>query len=565
MTNAEDSKQNSNQEIMEYDVLIVGAGPSGLSAAIRLAQLATQHQYPIKICVIEKGSEVGAHILSGAVFEPRALNELLPDWKAKGAPLETAAINDEFRILSSVLGKHFSIPLPVPPQMNNHGNYIISLENLCQWLAKQAESLGVDIFPGFAASDVLYNEQGHVNGITTNAVGIAKDHHKKANYQPGMQIKAKYLLLAEGARGSLTKTLCERFALRSQSDPQTYGIGIKELWEVDLEKTRQYFKPGKVLHTVGWPLNAKTYGGSFIYHMKPNFLSIGFVVGLDYENTYLDPFEEFQRFKHHPLIRPLLEGGRRVCFGARALNEGGLQAIPTLSFPGGLLIGCAAGFLNVPKIKGSHTAMKSGMLAAEAVFSAIKEQKGPIISDYEKMIRSSWIWDELYLARNIRPSFRINIWSGLLYSAIDTYLFRGRAPWTFHLKKSDYQMLKRANQCKKIVYPKPDGIISFDKLSSVQLSNTHHQEDQPSHLLLKDPNLPIQYNLAFYDAPEQRYCPAMVYEIIKPNLEINQGNPYLQINAANCVHCKTCDIKDPKQNITWVPPEGGGGPNYTNM
>lgn len=546
------------RETMDYDVVIVGAGPSGLSAAIRLSQLASQHQYKLRICVIEKGAIVGAHILSGAVLDPRALYELFPNWQVEGAPLETPAQFDQFRILT----QNFAIPMPVPRQMKNTGNYIISLERLCQWMAQKATDMNVDIFPGFAATEILYNEQGHVNGITTNDVGIGKDGHKKPNYQPGINIRARYTLFAEGARGSLTKTLCERFNLRQESDPQTYGLGIKELWEIDPERCQKQYKPGKVVHTLGWPLDNRTYGGSFIYHMNNNIVSLGFVVGLDYENPYLDPYEEFQRFKHHSFIRPLLTGGNRICYGARALNEGGLQAIPKLTVPGGLLIGCAAGFLNVPKIKGNHNAMKSGMIAAETVFKGIKDKKGPLLYEYENNIRNSWIYQELNLARNIRPAFRLGLWAGLAYSAIETYIFQNRTPWTFHLKKADHQCLKKASDCKPIQYPKHDNILSFDKLTSVHLSNTYHEEDQPAHLVLKDPNIPINYNLPNFAAPEQRYCPAAVYEIIR---DAQNENPHLHIHATNCIHCKTCDIKDPKQNINWVPPEGGGGPQYTNM
>ncbi len=542
-----------SRESMEYDVVIVGAGPAGLSAAIRLAQLANQYQHTIRICILEKGSEVGAHILSGAVFEPKALNELFPDWQTLKAPLNTKATHDKFLLLSQKEAFSF----PTPPQMQNKGNYIISLGNLCRWLAKQAEALGIEIFPGFSATEVLYDANGIVQGVQTNDVGIDKNGNKKNNYQPGMDILAKYTLFAEGARGSLTKTLHEKFKLQKNCDPQTFGLGIKELWEVDPTKHQL----GTVVHTIGWPLDQATYGGSFIYHFENNQIAIGFVVGLDYTNPYLDPYAEFQRFKHHPKIAPLLEKGRRIAYGARALNEGGLQSIPKLSFPGGLLIGCSAGFLNVPKIKGNHTAMKSGMLAAETVFDALKQgAEGTELLAYETAIKKSWIWEELTLARNIRPAFQKGLWAGLAYAAFDTYILRGKAPWTFH-NHADNKTLKKASSCKRIDYPKPDGQLSFDKLTSVQLSNTNHEENQVCHLKLKDPSLAITTNLALYDAPETRYCPAAVYEIVKdPN-----GNPYLHIHAQNCVHCKTCDIKDPTQNIDWVPPEGGGGPNYPNM
>jgi electron-transferring-flavoprotein dehydrogenase len=546
------------RDTMEYDVVIVGAGPAGLSAAIRLAQLANQTQKTFRICVLEKAAEIGAHSLSGAVFEPRALHELIPDWQNKNAPLQTFALHDEFLLLTQTK----SFKLPTPPQMQNKGNFIISLGLLCKWLAKEAENLGVEIFSGFAATEILYNEKNEVIGVATGDVGIDKNGQKKTSYQPGIALHAKYTLLAEGARGSLTKTLCKKYHLQDASNPQTYGIGIKEIWEIPKEK----HKLGTITHTVGWPLQADTYGGSFIYHLDHNKISIGFVVGLDYANPYLDPYQEFQRFKQHPAIRSLLEGGQRIAYGARALNEGGLQSIPKLVFPGGLLIGCAAGFLNVPKIKGNHTAMKSGMLAAETIFQEFTK-KHPrhdrCLNHYETAIRDSWIWTELYKARNIRAVFRgkYGLWKGLIYAALDTYLFRGKAPWTFRHHQADHLALKKAAQCKPIHYPKPDGKISFDKLTSLQFSNTYHEADQPVHLQLQDNTMPIKTNLALYDAPEQRYCPAGVYEIIKAP----DNKPYLQINAQNCLHCKTCDIKDPMQNINWVPPEGGGGPNYSEM
>lgn len=540
-------------ENLIYDVLIVGGGPAGLSAAIQLGKLCRAKQFPLKIALIEKGATIGAHILSGAVFEPRALNELLPEWQSRGAPIKQNVTKDAFWWLTE--NGHLS--LPIPPQMKNHGNFIISLELLCEWLKTQAEELGIDIFPGYAGTDILYNASGVVQGIITNSVGLNKKGEKKSNFMSGVAIQARYTLLAEGARGSLTKILCEKFKLRRESSPQTYGLGIKELWEIDPAKHR----PGHVLHSVGWPLDRNTYGGSFLYHMTPNLVSLGFVVGLDYQNTYLDPFLELQRFKQHPEIRPLLLGGRCLCYGARALNEGGFQSLPKLVFPGGLLIGCAAGFLNVPKLKGSHTAMKSGMIAAEVVFNAFKENKGPVLTEFETAIQHSWIWKELKLARNIRPGFRYGLFPGLAYAAIDTYLLRGHAPWTFR-NHADHLCLKPAKYCKKIAYPKPDGIVSFDKLTALQLSNTNHNEDQPPHLLLRDPKVEIDINIDLYDAPEERYCPANVYEIIRDQ---EGKNPHLQINAANCLHCKTCDIKDPTQNIVWVPPEGGGGPNYTGM
>jgi electron-transferring-flavoprotein dehydrogenase len=537
------------RERMEYDVVIVGAGPSGLSAAIRLKQLAAAAERETSVCVIEKGSEVGAHILSGAVFEPRALNELIPDWRERGAPLQTPAADDRFLFLT----ERRAYRLPTPPQMHNRGNYIISLGNLCRWLAKEAEQLGVEIYPGFAAAEVLYDDDGQVCGVATGDMGIGKDGQPTPNYQEGVELRGRETLLAEGARGSLTKTLVERFDLRADADPQTYAIGIKELWEVAPDRHHR----GRVVHTVGWPLDNRTYGGSFLYHLEDNQVSVGFVIGLDYDNPYLNPFEEFQRFKTHPAICEVFEGGRRVAYGARALNEGGFQSIPRLDFPGGALIGCAAGFVNVPKIKGSHTAMKSGMVAAEAVFARLGGDPDATIG---AALEQSWVWDELYRVRNIRPSFRVGTLAGLAYSALDTYLLRGRAPWTFH-NHADYSQLARADAVPPIAYPRPDGKISFDRLTSVSFSFTNHEEGQPAHLKLRDPGKAISINYRLYDSPEQRYCPAGVYEIVDDGV----SGKRLQINAQNCVHCKTCDIKDPEQNIDWVVPEGGGGPNYPNM
>ncbi len=542
------------RESMEYDVVIVGAGPAGLSAAIRLKQLAAEQDQEVNVCVLEKGSEVGAHILSGAVVEPRALDELIPDWKERGAPLSTPATDDRFLFLT----RETSYRLLTPPQMNNHGNYIISLGNLCRWLATQAEELGVEIYPGFAAAEVLYDDKGAVVGVATGDMGVNREGQPTEQFAPGMELRARYTLFAEGCRGSLTKILFDRFNLRDGVDPQTYGIGIKELWEVDPAK----HQPGKIVHTVGWPLDTSTYGGSFLYHMEDNQVAVGFVIGLGYANPHLSPFDEFQRFKTHPDIRPTFEGGRRIAYGARAISAGGIQSIPKLIFPGGALIGDTAGFLNMPKIKGTHTAMKSGTVAAEAVFAAVAAGRGADeVAAYPEQLRQSWLWEELYQVRNVKPSFSWGLWAAIAYSALDTYLFRGKAPWTFH-HKPDHAKLKKANECPKIEYPKPDGVISFDKLSSVFISNTNHEEDQPCHLTLKDPTVPIRINLPLYDAPEQRYCPAGVYEIVRDG---DDGNPRLQINAQNCVHCKTCDIKDPTQNINWVTPEGGGGPNYPNM
>ncbi|MGY9020891.1 MAG: electron transfer flavoprotein-ubiquinone oxidoreductase [Alphaproteobacteria bacterium] len=541
------------RESMDVDVVIVGAGPSGLSAAIRLAQLAAENDTELTICLLEKGSEVGAHILSGAVLEPKALNELIPDWKEKGAPLNTEAADDNFLFLT----KTGSIRMPTPPQMHNKGNYIVSLGNVCRWLKEQAEELGVQVFEGFAAAEILYDDDGAVAGVATGDMGVGEDGEPKDGFTPGYELHAKYTFFAEGCRGSLTKDLFEKFNMRSDSDPQSYALGIKELWEIDPEQHQQ----GRILHTIGWPLDTKTYGGSFLYYLEDNQVAVGFVTGLDYRNPYLSPFEEFQRFKTHPSIRPIFEGGRRVAYGARALNEGGFQSIPELTCPGAAIIGCAAGFLNVPKIKGSHNAMKTGMIAAEAAFAALSSEGGKVLEDYPVNLKKSWVWDELYRVRNIRPSFRWGMWIGLIYSAIDTFLLRGKAPWTFK-QHADHTTLLPASEAPKIEYPKPDGEVSFDRLSSVYISNTNHEEDQPVHLTLKDPLVPISVNLEKYDAPEQRYCPAGVYEIVEDDAETG---PKLQINAQNCVHCKTCDIKDPTQNINWIVPEGGGGPNYPNM
>ncbi|MGH6900243.1 MAG: electron transfer flavoprotein-ubiquinone oxidoreductase [Geminicoccaceae bacterium] len=539
------------RESMQFDVVIVGAGPAGLAAAIRLRQLAAAHERDVSVCVLDKASALGAHTLSGAVLEPRALNELLPDWQEQGAPLKTPVSQDRFLFLTAKR----AIAMPTPPQMHNRGNYVVSLGNVVKWLGEQAEALGAEIYPGFAAAEVLYHDDGRIKGVATGALGVGRDGNPKANFEPGIELHATYTLFAEGCRGSLTKQLEARFGLRAGADPQTYGIGIKELWEVDAAR----HQPGLVVHSIGWPLDRRTYGGSFIYHLEDHQVAVGFVVGLDYQNPYLSPFEEFQRFKTHPAIRGTFEGGRRICYGSRALNEGGLQSIPKLVFPGGALIGCAAGFLNVPKIKGTHTAMKSGMLAAEAAFEGLAEADGPILEGYPEAFHDSWACQELRLARNIRPSFRFGLLGGLAYSALDAYVLRGRAPWTMH-HHPDHTRLKPARDCRPIDYPKPDGKLTFDRLSSVYISNTNHDDDQPCHLTLLDPEVPIRLNLAEYDAPEQRYCPAGVYEIVQDG-----GQPRLQINFQNCVHCKTCDIKDPAQNINWVVPQGGDGPNYVGM
>jgi electron-transferring-flavoprotein dehydrogenase len=545
----------TDRESMKFDVLIIGGGPAGLSAAIKLKQLANENQKELSVCVVEKAAEIGGHLLSGAVLETRALDELIPNWKEKGAPLTCPVTSDKFGILTN---KKF-ISLPTPPQMHNKGNYIISLCQFAKWLASEAEALGVEIYPGFAAAEILYNEKGHVIGVATGDMGIDVNGEKTAQYEPGVELHATQTLFAEGCRGSLTKRIMREFNLRKDADPQTYAIGLKEVWEID----PKLHKKGHVMHTTGWPLDNKTYGGSWLYHMDDNLISIGFVIGLDYQNPYLSPFQELQRLKLHPAINPLLRGAKRLSYGARALNEGGLQSLPKLSFPGGLLIGDTAGFLNVPKIKGNHAAMKSGMLAAEAIFEHLtsEQNKKPEVHSYAKKFKKSWLYKELYLARNIRPSFHKGLFAGLAYSALDTYLLRGRAPWTLK-NHADYKQLKHSKDCKPITYPKPDGIYTFDILSSVFISNTNHAENQPVHLQLLDASLPTKINLPLYDGPEQRYCPAGVYEYV---MDENTKSKKLQINAQNCIHCKTCDIKDPEQNINWVTPNGGDGPNYTNM
>ncbi len=547
------------REAMEFDVLIVGGGPAGLSAAIRLKQLAAAAEQEIGVCVIEKGSEVGAHILSGAVIDPIALNELIPDWKEKGAPLNTAVTDDRFLFLT----KNGSVHVPnalMPPLMNNHGNYIVSLGNVCRWLAQQAEALGVEIYPGFSGSEVLFDEQGRVVGVATGDMGIGRDGEKTSAYEPGIELRAKYTLIAEGVRGSLAKELIARFELDKESDLPKFGIGLKELWEIEPAK----HELGQVTHTMGWPLDGSTGGGSFMYHLENNQVAIGFVVHLNYSNPYLSPFDEFQRFKHHPAIKPVLEGGRRISYGARAITEGGLQSVPKLTFPGGALIGCAAGFVNVPRIKGSHNAMKSGMLAAEAAFDALKEGRAQDeLTAYPQAWKSSWAYKDLYKVRNVKP-----LWSrfgliGLGLAGLDMWMndLGIGLPVTFSHGKPDHATLKPAAKSRPIVYPKPDGKIAFDKLSSVFISNTNHEENQPIHLLLTDPRIPIERNLPQWAEPAQRYCPAGVYEVVDGDM----GTKRFQINAQNCVHCKTCDIKDPSQNITWTVPQGGGGPNYPNM
>jgi electron-transferring-flavoprotein dehydrogenase len=534
------------RESMEFDVLIVGGGPAGLAAAIRLKQLAPE----AAVCLVEKGSEIGAHILSGAVLEPRALDELLPDWREDPPALATPAREDRFMFLTATRAWR----LPTPPQMHNHGNYIVSLGNVCRWLAAKAEALGVEIYPGFAASETII-EEGRVRGVVAGVMGITKSGEKGPNYQPGMELRATWTLFAEGCRGSLTKRLFETFRLREGVQPQTYGIGIKELWEIPKER----HQPGLVWHSTGWPLPRDTYGGSWLYMLGENLVSVGFVVGLDYTNPWLSPFEEFQRFKHHPAVRPMLEGGKRIAYGARALNEGGFQSIPKLVFPGGAIIGDAAGFLNVPKIKGTHTAMKSGMVAAEAIAAALKAgERPPVLGAYPALLEASWVWEELRAVRNIRPGFaKFGFWGGMVNAALETYVLRGKSPWTLS-HHEDHAVLKKAADAPRIEYPKPDGVLSFDRLSSVFLSNTNHEEDQPVHLKLKDPSRWKAVNFDTYAAPESRYCPAGVYEVVG----VEEGQPRLVINAQNCVHCKTCDIKDPTQNIDWCTPEGGGGPNY---
>ena len=548
----------AERESMQYDVVIVGAGPAGLAAAIRLKQLATERSIELGVCVLEKGSEVGAHILSGAVIDPRTLNELLPEWQQQGAPLNAPVTEDRFLFLTE--GSSLKVPeFMLAGCFKNHGNYVVSLGNVCRWLGQQAEALGVEIFPGFPAAEILYDAKGAVRGVITGDMGVDREGKPTDAYQPGMELHAKYTLFAEGCRGHLGRRLQQRFRLREGADPQVYGIGLKELWELKPERHQK----GLVMHTAGWPLESDTYGGSFFYHMEDNLAAVGFVVGLGYTNPYLNPYEEFQRYKTHPAIRTFLEGGRRIAYGARAISAGGLQSLPKLVFPGGCLIGDNAGFLNVSRIKGSHAAMKSGMLAAEAACNALQSgRERDELTTYPEAFRSSWLHEELHRARNFKPFMSKGLYSGTLMVGIDQFVFRGKAPWTLHHQHADHETLRPKTQVDPIVYPKPDGVLTFDRLSSVFISNTNHGEDQPVHLTLKDASVPIKVNLALYDAPEQRYCPAGVYEIVQ---DADGGNPRLQINAQNCVHCKTCDIKDPTQNIVWVTPEGGGGPNYPNM
>ncbi|TFZ05850.1 electron transfer flavoprotein-ubiquinone oxidoreductase [Ramlibacter henchirensis] len=561
MTREEILAQHGPREAMEYDVVIVGAGPAGLSTAIRLKQLAAEYGREVSVVVLEKGSEPGAHILSGAIMDPRALNELIPDWKDKGAPLNVPVTEDIFLFLSE-RGATRTPGFLLPKNFENHGNYIVSLANFTRWLAQQAEGLGVEIFPGFPAAEVLYNQDGSVKGVATADMGIGKDGQPTENFQLGMELHAKYTVFAEGSRGHLGRELISRFQLDQGRDPQSYSIGIKEVWEIDPAR----HKPGLALHSAGWPLDETTYGGSFLYHMENNQIAIGFVVGLDYTNPYLSPYEEFQRFKTHPNIRWYFEGAKgakRLAYGARALTVGGLLSLPKTVFPGGALVGCDAGYLNASRIKGSHAAIKTGMLAAEAAFAALGEgRQHDELTAYPKAFEASWLHRELNKARNFKQWFKMGRTVATVMTGVEQFVLGGRIPWTIHRKKPDHVSLRPASECTPIAYPRPDGKLTFDRLSSVFISNTNHEENQPPHLTLKDPQIPISVNLHDYAGPEQRYCPAGVYEFVEDEAG---GGARLQINAQNCVHCKTCDIKDPTQNIVWVVPEGGGGPNYTNM
>ncbi len=553
--------QYGPRETMDYDVVVVGGGPAGLSAAIRIKQLAADTGREIAVCVLEKGSEVGAHILSGAVMDPQALTELFPDWKERGAPLNTPVSEDRFLFLSA--SKAFQTPSwMLPACFQNHGNYVISLANVVRWLGQQAEALGVEVFPGFAAAEILYNDDGSVKGVATGNMGVDRHGEPTAAFQLGMELHAKYTFFAEGARGHLGKQLISKYQLDAGKDPQTYALGLKEIWEID----PKLHQPGLVVHTAGWPLDRSTYGGSFLYHLENNQVAVGYVVGLAYENPYLSPYEEFQRYKTHPEIRKFFEGGKRLAYGARAITAGGLQSLPKLTFPGGALIGCDAGFLNASRIKGSHAAIKTGMLAAEAVVEALgKDRQYDELSAYSAAFEKSWLHEELHKARNFKPSMSKGLLTGTLLVGIDQVIFGGKAPWTLHHQHADHECLKPAADFAPIVYPKPDGKLTFDRLSSVFISNTNHAEDQPIHLTLKNAAVPVDVNLAKYAGPEARYCPAGVYEFVKTEDGNGNSADRLQINAQNCVHCKTCDIKDPTQNIVWVTPEGGGGPNYSNM
>ena len=546
----------SEREKMEYDVVVVGAGPAGLATAIRIRQLCGQHGKDFSVCVVEKGSEVGAHILSGAVMDPRGLTELFPEWKSRGAPLNQPVTEDRFLFLSE--SRAWKVPgWMLPECFRNHGYYIASLGSVCRWLATEAESAGVEIYPGFAAAEVLFGDDGRVRGVATGDMGIGKSGERTARYQPGIELHAKYTIFAEGCRGHLGKMLESRFRLREGAAPQVYGIGLKELWEVKPDK----HVPGLVVHTAGWPLASDTYGGSFLYHLENHQVSVGLVVGLGYRNPYLHPFEEFQRYKTHPAIRGFFEGGRRIAYGARAITAGGLQSLPRLTFPGGALAGDDAGFLNAARIKGTHAAVKSGMLVAEAAFEALAAgREGDELVAYPQAFEASWLHDELHRARNFKPWMSQGLWTGALMVGIDQVLFRGKAPWTLTHARADHEALEPKAAHHPIEYPRPDGVLTFDRLSSVFVSNTNHEEDQPSHLKLIDPAIPVAVNLSVYAGPETRYCPAGVYEFVT-----EAGTSRLQVNAQNCVHCKSCDIKDPKQNIQWVVPEGGGGPNYPNM